>query len=49
MFYLAKKDRVQGGLRTAGYDNTVRLDNVQHALMAIHRILDLWTAPDFRD
>ena len=35
MFYISKRDRVLGGLRTECYDNTIRVDNVQHALMAI--------------
>ena len=35
MFYISKRNRVLGGLRTECYDNTIRVDNVQHALMAI--------------
>lgn len=48
MFYIAKRHRVLGGLRTTAYDNTIRLDNVQHGLMAIQRILDLWGEAEFR-
>ena len=47
MYYIANRNRVQGGLRTTTYDNTLRLDNVQHGLMAIHRILDLWSEAEF--
>ena len=42
MYYIANKNRVAGALRTNTYDNTIRIDNVQHGLMAMHRILDLW-------
>lgn len=48
MFYLTKRDRVQGGVRTAVFDNTIRIDNVQHGLMAIYRILDRFGPADFR-
>ena len=48
MFYLARQGRVQGALRTTTFDNTIRIDNVQHGLMAMHRILDLWTPGHFR-
>lgn len=48
MFYLARRDRVLGALRTTTYDNTIRIDNVQHGLMAIHRILDLWDEAAFQ-
>ncbi len=48
MFYLTKRARVLGALRTTTYDNTVRIDNVQHGLMAIRRILDLWDRAAFQ-
>lgn len=48
MYYITNRDRVQGGLRTTTYDNTLRLDNVQHGLMAIHRILTLWSDAEFQ-
>ncbi|WP_039917508.1 hypothetical protein [Cellvibrio mixtus] len=40
-FYVSNKANVMGGIRTNEYDNTIRIDNVQHCLMAflkIHRI-----------
>lgn len=42
MFYVRKRKRryVEGGVRTATYDNVIRCDNVQHNLMAIWKILD---------
>ena len=46
MFYIetAKRDTVYGGLRTTEYDNRIRVDNVQHALMGIQRILRMFGA-----
>lgn len=39
MYYVSERERVQGGMRTTTYDNSIRVDNVQHALMGILRIL----------
>lgn len=47
MWYIARRPAVLGGLRSSGFDNTLRIDNVQHGLMAIHRILDLFHDDDF--
>lgn len=44
MFYISQRHRVRGGVRTESYDNTIRVDNVQHALMAL---LTLMTVPTF--
>lgn len=41
MFYISKQDHVLGGLRTTVYDNTIRVDNVQHCLMAIIKLLQM--------
>lgn len=38
-FNIARRNRVKGGVRTEVYDNTIRVDNVQHALMAILTML----------
>lgn len=38
MFYISKRDRVRGGVRTEVYDNTIRVDNVQHCLMALLKL-----------
>ncbi len=38
-FYISRRGRVHGGVRTEVYDNTIRIDNVQHPLMAILSIL----------
>ena len=37
-FYVQQKPRVMGGVRTETYDNEIRVDNVQHALMALLKI-----------
>lgn len=38
-YYISRKDRVIGGIRTTVYDNEIRVDNVQHNLMAVLKIL----------
>jgi hypothetical protein len=40
MFYVSKRGPVLGGIRTNVYDNAIRVDNVQHPLMGIIRVLD---------
>jgi hypothetical protein len=37
-FYVQRKDRVLGGLRTEAYNNEIRVDNVQHCLMALLKL-----------
>ncbi|HEX4416957.1 MAG TPA: hypothetical protein VH165_03615 [Kofleriaceae bacterium] len=39
MFYITERDRVAGALRTNAYDNTIRIDNVQHGLMALLKLV----------
>ncbi|MGE4251439.1 MAG: hypothetical protein AB7F09_18780 [Parvibaculaceae bacterium] len=34
-YYITRKDRVLGAVRTEAYDNEIRVDNLQHALMAL--------------
>ena len=38
-FYISKKDRVLGALRTEAYDNAVRVDSAAHALAAAVKLL----------
>ncbi|MDE0388825.1 MAG: hypothetical protein OXI75_09015 [Rhodospirillales bacterium] len=38
-FYVSKRNRVMGGLRTEVYDNAVRVDSAAHALTAAVKIL----------
>ena len=40
-FYVSNRDAVQGGLRTTVYDNVIRVDNVQHCLMALLKLQSL--------
>lgn len=47
MFYISKRERVQGGLRTTVYDNEIRVDNVQHGLMAVLETLGALGDTDF--
>lgn len=48
MFYLHRKERVEGAIRTSVFDNTLRIDNVQHGLMALWKMLDRFGEADFR-
>jgi hypothetical protein len=47
MFYVSRREVARGGVRTSEIDNTVRVDNVQHALTAIDKILKTFSAEDF--
>jgi hypothetical protein len=38
-WFVADPERVVGGLRTTVYNNVIRVDNVQHTLMGVHKIL----------
>jgi hypothetical protein len=44
LFYISKPERVHGGIRTTVYDNVIRVDNVQHCLLAALKLLQL---PEF--
>jgi hypothetical protein len=46
-FYVAAVDRVLGGVRTTVYDNTIRVDNVQHALMALLKVRASFETQDY--
>ncbi len=48
LFYVNKKSTLRGGMRTTVYDNVVRIDNVQHSLMAIQKILEFFGESDFQ-
>jgi len=39
MYYIHQRENVLGGLRTTVYDNSIRIDNVQHGLMALLKIM----------
>ena len=38
LFYIRRRRPVLGGVRTEAYDNTIRVDNVQHGLMALLKL-----------
>ncbi|MCY4600205.1 MAG: hypothetical protein OXF27_09840 [Acidobacteria bacterium] len=44
-FYIAKRRRVMGALRTEAYDNTVRVDSAAHALAAAVKLLQPESQP----
>lgn len=46
-YYIENPTKVLGGIRTTVYDNTIRIDNVQHALMAFYKINARFTESDF--
>ncbi|MBI1181743.1 MAG: hypothetical protein GC201_14420 [Alphaproteobacteria bacterium] len=50
MFYIPRgfRPRVKGGIRTRGYDNVIRVDNVQHNLMAMLKVLAAFKPDDYR-
>lgn len=39
-FYISRRERVMGALRTEAYDNAVRIDSASHALAAAVKILE---------
>jgi hypothetical protein len=43
MFYITRRERALGGIRTTTYDNRIRVDNVQHNLLAL---LGICAAPE---
>ena len=46
-FYIKNTSQVLGGIRTTVYDNTIRIDNVQHALMAFFKINARFSKSDY--
>lgn len=47
MYYISLRDRAAGGLRTTVYDNRIRVDNVQHGLLAVLDVLDAFAPGDY--
>ena len=47
LFYVRDRAAVEGALRTTVYDNEIRVDNVQHVLMALLDILTVFQEEDF--
>jgi hypothetical protein len=48
MFYATNKERLRGGMRTEVYENEIRVDNVQHVLMGVQKVLDRFSPEDFK-
>jgi hypothetical protein len=48
MFYIRHKARVRGAIRTSTHNNEVRIDNVQHGLMAIWHVLERFDEADWQ-
>ncbi|OED40281.1 hypothetical protein ACH42_17385 [Endozoicomonas sp. (ex Bugula neritina AB1)] len=47
-YYIKNTSKVLGGVRTTVYDNTIRIDNVQHALMAFFKIHARFSDSDYQ-
>jgi hypothetical protein len=47
MFYVTDREQTKGGLRTTVMRNEVRVDNVQHVLMGLLKLMDRFSADDF--
>ena len=48
LYYVHQKDKVLGGVRETVYDNEIRVDNIQHKLMGIFKILRAFVSDDYR-
>ena len=48
MLYVENKARLRGGVRARVDRNDVRVDNVQHNLMGILKILERFSPEDYR-
>ncbi len=46
-YYVADAEQVQGGVRTTCYNNVIRVDNVQHNLLALARALSEFRPEEF--
>lgn len=47
LYYVPSKERVRGGMKTTVYDSEIRVDNVQHVLMAVQKLTGQLTQQDF--
>lgn len=47
MFYVSDKSKLRGGMRTTVYDSSIRVDNVQHVLMGVQKILQEFRPADY--
>ncbi|MDX2116454.1 MAG: hypothetical protein SFZ24_12665 [Planctomycetota bacterium] len=47
MYYVRRVGRVQGGMRTTPWDNSIRVDNVQHTLLGVMKVLREFKDEDY--
>ncbi|KIG14682.1 hypothetical protein DB30_06493 [Enhygromyxa salina] len=47
MYYVTDRERTKGGLRTTVIRNEIRVDNVQHVLMGVLKVVDRFAATDY--
>ena len=47
MYYVSNRRPVEGGIRTTEYNNEIRVDNIQHGLMGLLKILTIFAEEDF--
>jgi len=47
MYYVTDRERTKGGLRTTVLRNEIRVDNVQHVLMGVIKVLDRFEPHEF--
>lgn len=48
LFYVSNREAVRGGLRSSVYRSEIRVDNVQHTLMGVQKILRVFQPADYR-
>jgi hypothetical protein len=47
MYYVTDRERTKGGLRTTVLRNEIRVDNVQHVLMGVLKVLERFEPHEF--
>lgn len=47
LYYISKRKRAEGAIRTTVYNNEIRVDNIQHNLMALFKILHHFEDDDY--
>jgi len=47
LYYVQEPDAVLGGVRETVYDNEIRVDNVQHNLLAVLKAMEIFSSEDF--
>lgn len=47
LYYISRRELALGGIRTTVYNNEIRVDNVQHNLLAVFKILETFTRAEY--